>query len=80
MTPTTTELDSVSKQPSTVVLQGGKPRIDYMAGMVAVCALLVTIIHYALTFLPALDSGYNAHYRSEIWGERILAPYFLNAA
>jgi len=76
---TTTEVESTPKQSSTMVLQGGKPRIDYMAGMVAVCALLVTIIHYALTFLPALDSGYNAHYQSEIWGERILAPYFLNA-
>ncbi|KAN0108063.1 glycoside hydrolase family 16 protein [Hyaloscypha variabilis] len=77
---TVTEAASTPKPSSIVVLQGGKPRIDYMAGMVAICALMVTIIHYALTFLPALDSGYNAHYRSEIWGSRILAPYFLNAA
>jgi hypothetical protein len=77
---TVTEVEWTSKPPPAVVLHGGKPRIDYMAGMVAVCALMVTLIHYALTFLPALDSGYNAHYRSEIWGERILAPYFLNAA
>jgi hypothetical protein len=37
------------------------------------------LIHYALTFLPALESGYNAHYKSEIWGQGILAPYFSNA-
>jgi hypothetical protein len=77
---TITKVESAAKPPPAVALHGGKPRIDYMAGMVAVCALMVTLIHYALTFLPALDSGYNAHYRSEIWGKRILAPYFLNAA
>jgi hypothetical protein len=77
---TTIGADAVSKAPPALALQLGKPRIDYMAGMVAVCALRVTLIHYALTFLPALDSGYNSHYESEIWAQRILAPYFLNTA
>jgi Glycosyl hydrolases family 16 len=64
---TTIEADAVSKIPPAIALQVSKPRIDYMAGMVAVCALIVTLVHYALTFLPALDSGYNSHYESEIW-------------
>jgi hypothetical protein len=77
---TTTEVDADSESSTIMVLHGGKPRIDYMAGMVSVCALIVTLIHYVLTFLPALNSGYNAHYGSELLGERILAPHFLNAA
>ena len=41
---------------------------------------MVTLIHFCLTFLPSLDSGYNDHYKSTVWAERIIAPYFLNAA
>jgi hypothetical protein len=40
-----------------VLFHGGKPRTGYMAGIVVVCDLIVTLIRYALTFLPALDSG-----------------------
>ena len=52
---TTTEVES--RAPPAVLFHGGKPRTGYMAGIVAVCALIVTLIRYALTFLPALDSG-----------------------
>jgi hypothetical protein len=68
---TTTELEL--KAPPAVLLRGGTSRVDYMVSIVAVCALMVTLVHYALTLLPALDSGYNAHYRCEIWSERALA-------
>ncbi|TAQ90608.1 hypothetical protein B7494_g1079 [Chlorociboria aeruginascens] len=56
-----------------------RQRIDYMAGIVALCSLLVTMSHFGLTFLPALDMGFPAHYSSEIWARKTIGPYLLNS-
>jgi hypothetical protein len=55
-----------------------KPRIDYLAGLVALASLLVTVIHFGLTFVPALiEPGAAVHYESEKIAEKTIAPLFL---
>ncbi|KAF9734288.1 hypothetical protein PMIN03_010799 [Paraphaeosphaeria minitans] len=55
-----------------------KQRVDYLAGLVALASVLVTLIHFALTFLPATEIPYtHAHYESEIWALKIVTPYVL---
>ena len=54
-------------------------RVDYLAGLVALSSLLVTAIHFSLTFIPAaVNPGAFYHYRSEIWAKKIIDPYLLN--
>jgi len=56
-----------------------RQRIDYLAGLVALCSLLVTAIHFALTFVPGLvfPDGFT-HYPSESWARKIIGPYIFN--
>ena len=54
-------------------------RVDYLAGLVALSSLLVTAIHFSLTFIPAaVNPGAYYHYKSEIWAKKIIDPYLLN--
>jgi hypothetical protein len=54
-------------------------RIDYLAGMVAIGTLLVTFMHFCLTFLPAaVEPGGYPHFSSDIWAFKIIAPVLLN--
>jgi hypothetical protein len=51
---------------------GGKPaprqKIDYLAGLLAVCSTLVSLTHFMLTFLPAtIEPGAFAHYNSVLF-------------
>jgi len=56
-----------------------RQRIDYLAGLVALCALVVTVMHFGLTFVPAIViPGAPAHARSEYWAQKIIAPFILN--
>lgn len=56
-------------------------RVDYLAGLVAFATLLVTAIHFGLTFVPALlIPGAETHYASENWGRKIPAVLLLNFA
>ncbi len=56
-----------------------KQRIDYLAGLVAFSALLVTAIHFCLTFAPAaINPGDYIHYDSEMWARKTIGSYFLN--
>ncbi|KAJ9668753.1 hypothetical protein H2201_000997 [Coniosporium apollinis] len=56
-------------------------RVDYLAGLVALATLLVTAIHFGLTFVPALlIPGAETHYASENWGRKIPAVLLLNFA
>lgn len=56
-----------------------RQRIDYLAGLVALCALVVTVMHFGLTFVPAIViPGAPAHSRSEYWAQKIIAPFILN--
>lgn len=54
-------------------------RIDHLAGLTALCSLVVTLMHFGLTFLPALvQPGADAHNASEPWAQRIIGPFLLN--
>lgn len=56
-----------------------KKRVDYLAGLVAISSLLVTQIHFGLTFIPAaINPGAYLHYESEIWARKTVTPYLLN--
>jgi hypothetical protein len=55
-----------------------KQRIDYLAGLVALASLLVTVIHFGLTFVPALvEPGAAVHYGSETIAQKTIGPLFL---
>lgn len=55
-----------------------KARVDYLAGLVSLASILVTLIHFCLTFLPATEIPYtHTHYKSELWALKIVAPYLL---
>jgi hypothetical protein len=71
-----------------------KVRVDYLAGLVssripselddsnkhqvALASVLVTAIHFCLTFLPATEIPYtHAHYESEVWALKTITPYLL---
>lgn len=56
-----------------------RQRIDYLAGLVALCAILVTIMHFGLTFVPAIViPDAPRHHESEYWAQQIVAPFILN--
>jgi hypothetical protein len=56
-----------------------KERIDYLAGLVACSCLLVTAVHFILTFVPAaITQTTNIHYDSEVWARKIISPFLLN--
>ena len=56
-----------------------RERIDYLAGLVALCAVVVTVMHFGLTFVPAIViPGAPQHAESEWWAQKIVAPFILN--
>ena len=56
-----------------------RTRIDYLAGLVGVCSILVSLTHFMLTFVPAtIEPGAFAHYDSELWASRTIGPFFFN--
>ena len=56
-----------------------RQRIDYLAGLVALCAIVVTVMHFGLTFVPAIViPGAPQHHESEYWAQKIVAPFILN--
>lgn len=56
-----------------------RERIDYLAGLVALCAIVVTVMHFGLTFVPAIViPGAPQHAKSEYWAQKIVAPFILN--
>lgn len=56
-----------------------RERIDYLAGLVALCAIVVTVMHFGLTFVPAIViPGAPEHARSEYWAQKIVSPFILN--
>jgi hypothetical protein len=56
-----------------------RQRIDYLAGLVALCAIVVTVMHFGLTFVPAIViPGAPQHHQSEYWAQKIVAPFILN--
>lgn len=58
-----------------------KKRINYLAGLISFSTIIVTLIHFTFTFVPAAGMpGEPHHYRSEIWVNKIIAPFLLNQA
>lgn len=62
----------------------GKPppvqRVDYLAGFIGLSAILVTLNHFALTFIPAvIEPGVPYHYSSEMWARKTIATYIFDA-
>ncbi|KAI6788568.1 hypothetical protein KC361_g8970 [Hortaea werneckii] len=56
-----------------------RTRVDYLAGLVAVCSLIVSCTHFILTFVPHASMEYiDAHYSSEDWARRTIGPFFFN--
>jgi hypothetical protein len=56
-----------------------RQRIDHLAGLTALCSLVVTLMHFGLTFVPAIvQPGAHAHSASEPWAQRIIGPFLLN--
>lgn len=56
-----------------------RQRIDHLAGLTALCSLVVTIMHFGLTFVPAMViPDAPQHHRSEYWAQKIIAPFLLN--
>lgn len=54
-----------------------KKRVDHLAGLVAVSALLVTAIHFCLTFIFAsLDPSAYSHYYSEVIARKLSTLFF----
>lgn len=66
-------------EPPPVRVLGPRRRVEYLAGTVALCAVVVTVMHFSLTYVPALViPGAPYHYESEVWARRIVSPIFLN--
>lgn len=56
-----------------------RQRVDYLAGLVAACSILVSITHFMLTFIPAtIVPGAFAHYPSEVWASKTIGPFLFN--
>ncbi|KAJ8066097.1 hypothetical protein OCU04_005188 [Sclerotinia nivalis] len=54
-------------------------RVDHLAGLITVAAINVTVLHFCLTFVPAVIApGAFAHYPAEIWINKTIVPFFLN--
>lgn len=56
-----------------------RTRVDYLAGLVALCSLLVASTHFVLTYAPSTVMEYlDQHYVSEYWARRTIEPFFFN--
>lgn len=69
---------------TAVVASGDKAplvrqRVDYLAGFIAMSAILVTLNHFGLTFWAAvIIPSVRPHYSSETWARKTIASYFLD--
>ncbi|KAF2772416.1 hypothetical protein EJ03DRAFT_372162 [Teratosphaeria nubilosa] len=68
-------------QPNGAIKPAPPKRIDYLAGLVAVACLGVTLHHFCQTFWPFVINGYgSAHYpKVENWLQIFLGSYALTA-
>ncbi|KAF7196599.1 hypothetical protein HII31_01969 [Pseudocercospora fuligena] len=59
--------------------QAPQQRIDYLAGLVALCCIMVTLRHFSLTFWPYITTsqGYVMHFRADLALSYVLGPYVL---
>ncbi|KAF2164801.1 glycoside hydrolase family 16 protein [Zasmidium cellare ATCC 36951] len=54
-------------------------RIDYLAGLVAISCIMITLRHFSLTFWPYVteSQGLLMHFGADQWLSYILGPYLL---
>ncbi|KAI9798118.1 MAG: hypothetical protein M1835_004207 [Candelina submexicana] len=65
----------------SIGLPPNKERIDYLAGLLALSSMIITVINFCHTFSPALvNPDAQAHYPSETWARKTIAPYVMNSA
>ena len=56
-----------------------RQRVDYLAGFIAISAILVTLNHFGQTFWDSvINPAARAHYASETWARKTFASYFLD--
>ena len=86
ITETVNPIDAQSKPAGEKTASTPKPppakRIDYLAGLVAVACMGVTLHHFCQTFWPWVTNGYGpgAHYvKAEKWFQIFLGSYLLTA-
>ena len=78
-TPVKNVSDHSSSAQVVTNLPEGKRRVDYFAGLVAVSTLLVTAIHFILTFVPgAINPGGFTHFTSETIARKTVTNFLLN--
>ncbi|OQO02914.1 hypothetical protein B0A48_11197 [Cryoendolithus antarcticus] len=64
---------------SAVAAPVKRQRVDYLAGLVALCSILVSVTHWVLTYTPSVIMEYlPAHYNSEQWARRTIEPFLMN--
>lgn len=69
----------VKPNPPPGAVPVARTRVDYLAGLVAVCSILVSMTHFILTFVPSVIMEYlPQHYHSEYWARRTIEPFFFN--
>ena len=63
----------------TPIVLPSQQRVDYLAGLVALACLLLTVRHFVLTFWPYVALGYGdvEHYAWEHWAYIFFGGYFL---
>lgn len=68
-----------SKEQKPVAPNQPQQRIDYLAGLVAVCCIMVTLRHFSLTFWPYVTTsqGNVMHFHADKVFSYILGPYLL---
>ncbi|KAI4152417.1 MAG: hypothetical protein LQ340_002925 [Diploschistes diacapsis] len=75
---------STSAAPKDATVGRGKPagqRVDYLAGLLAICSTFVSLTHYMLTFVPAvIEPGAFTHYPSENLARKTVGWFFFNEA
>ena len=56
-----------------------RQRVDYLAGFIAISAILVTFNHFGQTFWDSvINPAARPHYPSETWARKTFATYFLD--
>ena len=74
-----TNLPELDKNSKDMHLPQATKRVDYLAGLVAVACLLVTGIHFSLTFVYAdINAGAYTHYHSEAVADKTIDFFLLN--
>jgi hypothetical protein len=74
-----TKATKVQDIPATKEALQPKKRLDYLAGLTAICSIMVSVDHFCSTFVPAvIIPGAPKHYETEVWANKYVTPFLLN--